>query len=116
MSYSIKWVQNLQTNVGNDRVEVGVHTGQENGVNLHFLHNFDYFPTPYNTVSGRTKIPNAYRKLIRYTCSSLGICDVSTCDHCAVCEGGARVLLSDATASCGVRRETERKRKTIKKM
>jgi len=47
----IKWVQNLQTNVGNDRVEVGVHTGQENGVNLHFLHNFDYFPTPYNTGS-----------------------------------------------------------------
>ncbi len=38
------------------QVEVGVHTGEENGVHLHFLHNFDYFPTPYNTVCGAVVI------------------------------------------------------------
>lgn len=30
----VKWSQNLVTTVGYDRVEVGVHTGKENGVNL----------------------------------------------------------------------------------
>jgi len=47
----IYWLQNISTYVGNEYVEVGVHQGKENGVNLHFLHNFNYFPTPYATGS-----------------------------------------------------------------
>jgi hypothetical protein len=34
-----------------NRWQVGVHTGKENGVHLHFLHHFDYFPTPYHSGS-----------------------------------------------------------------
>lgn len=45
----IKYVNNVVTYIGNEYVEVGVHYGKEHGVNLHFLHNFKYFTTPYDT-------------------------------------------------------------------
>jgi len=47
----ITYRQNVITYVGNEYVEVGVHEGKENGVYLHFLHNFKYFTTPYHTGS-----------------------------------------------------------------
>ncbi|EFA80962.1 alpha amylase domain-containing protein [Heterostelium album PN500] len=47
----IKWQRNVVTYVGPDRVEVGVHEGVDKGIHLHFLHHFEYFPTPYNSGS-----------------------------------------------------------------
>eukprot|EP01133_Synstelium_polycarpum_P007805 gene7805-9157_t len=47
----IKWSRNVVTYVGPDKVEVGVHEGSDRGLHLHFLHHFDYFPTPYNSGS-----------------------------------------------------------------
>eukprot|EP01113_Clastostelium_recurvatum_P031061 TRINITY_DN3842_c0_g1_i1.p1 TRINITY_DN3842_c0_g1~~TRINITY_DN3842_c0_g1_i1.p1 ORF type:complete len:2351 (-),score=511.23 TRINITY_DN3842_c0_g1_i1:62-7114(-) len=47
----IKWTRNIVTFIGTERVEVGVHGGNDKGVNLHFLHHYDYFPTPYSTGS-----------------------------------------------------------------
>ena len=47
----VHWINNLVTYAGFEYCEVGVHQGKENGVNLHFLHNFKYFPTPYSTGS-----------------------------------------------------------------
>ncbi|KAF2075592.1 hypothetical protein CYY_003097 [Polysphondylium violaceum] len=47
----IKWKRNVLTYVGPDRVEVGVHEGIDKGIHLHFLHHFEYFPTPYNAGS-----------------------------------------------------------------
>ncbi len=45
----INYVQNVVTYVGNEYVEIGVHQGKEHGVNLHFLHNWKFFTTPYHT-------------------------------------------------------------------
>ncbi|GAM27650.1 hypothetical protein SAMD00019534_108260 [Acytostelium subglobosum LB1] len=47
----IKWQRNVVTYVGPDKVEVGVHEGTDRGLHLHFLHHFEYFPTPYNSGS-----------------------------------------------------------------
>ncbi|KAM9964867.1 hypothetical protein ACTFIW_004659 [Dictyostelium discoideum] len=47
----IRWKRNVLTYVGPDRVEVGVHEGMDKGIHLHFLHHFEYFPTPYNSGS-----------------------------------------------------------------
>jgi len=47
----IRWKRNVLTYVGPDRVEVGVHEGIDKGIHLHFLHHFEYFPTPYNSGS-----------------------------------------------------------------
>eukprot|EP01099_Mayorella_cantabrigiensis_P002095 TRINITY_DN1920_c0_g2_i2.p1 TRINITY_DN1920_c0_g2~~TRINITY_DN1920_c0_g2_i2.p1 ORF type:complete len:779 (-),score=196.83 TRINITY_DN1920_c0_g2_i2:145-2481(-) len=43
----IRWVHNLHTWVGSERVEVGVHEGRVNGIHLLFLHHLDYFPHVY---------------------------------------------------------------------
>eukprot|EP01117_Protostelium_nocturnum_P000558 TRINITY_DN1062_c0_g1_i1.p1 TRINITY_DN1062_c0_g1~~TRINITY_DN1062_c0_g1_i1.p1 ORF type:complete len:1929 (+),score=827.64 TRINITY_DN1062_c0_g1_i1:180-5966(+) len=47
----IVYKQNVITYVGNEYLEVGVHYGFEHGVHLHFLHNFKYFTTPYQSGS-----------------------------------------------------------------
>eukprot|EP01113_Clastostelium_recurvatum_P041896 TRINITY_DN6726_c0_g1_i2.p1 TRINITY_DN6726_c0_g1~~TRINITY_DN6726_c0_g1_i2.p1 ORF type:complete len:1859 (-),score=472.99 TRINITY_DN6726_c0_g1_i2:78-5654(-) len=43
----IRWVHNIHTWIGAERVEVGVHEGTVNGVHLMFLHHINYFPHVY---------------------------------------------------------------------
>ena len=38
----IKWERNITTFIGNERVEVGVHSGVELGIKHYFLHHFTY--------------------------------------------------------------------------
>lgn len=38
---------NVVVQVGAERVEMGVHRGEVNGVKLHFLHHSTIFPRPY---------------------------------------------------------------------
>eukprot|EP00026_Physarum_polycephalum_P000161 Phypoly_transcript_00161.p1 GENE.Phypoly_transcript_00161~~Phypoly_transcript_00161.p1 ORF type:complete len:2059 (-),score=306.68 Phypoly_transcript_00161:106-6282(-) len=45
----IKWERNITTFIGNEKVEVGVHSGVEFGVKHYFLHHFTYFPAPYSS-------------------------------------------------------------------
>ena len=47
----VEWLQNIVTFVGNERIEVGVHYYQENGIKYYFIHHFDFFPTPYHAGS-----------------------------------------------------------------
>jgi starch synthase len=45
----IKWKQNIITSAGNENVECGLHTGEEFGVKLYFIHHWKYFSTPYQS-------------------------------------------------------------------
>lgn len=43
------YVGNVTVGIGDwERQDFGIHVGKENGVNLVFLHNYTYFPTPYS--------------------------------------------------------------------
>ena len=47
----ITWQQNVMTTAGNEFIECGLHTGEEMGVKLYFLHHWRYFSTPYQSGS-----------------------------------------------------------------
>eukprot|EP00128_Syssomonas_multiformis_P007221 Colp12_sorted_trinity150504_noHs@12676 len=50
----IVYTQNIETYVGSQRVEVGVHEGKVNGVHYYFLHNAFFFPRAYPESSSAT--------------------------------------------------------------
>ena len=45
----IRFVSNLDIQVGNNRVTLGVHEGVVRDVKVVFLHNADIFPSPYQS-------------------------------------------------------------------
>jgi starch synthase len=47
----IEYSQNITTTAGNEFVECGLHTGEEMGVKLYFIHHWKYFSTPYQSGS-----------------------------------------------------------------
>jgi len=43
----IKLKSTIEMYIGGEKVSVGVHYGNENNIDLYFLHNYNYFPMPY---------------------------------------------------------------------
>ena len=66
----VHWLQNIVTYIGFEYCEVGIHQGKEHGVQLHFLHNFNYFPTPYSTGSPSYQL----KQIVLMAKASLELC------------------------------------------
>lgn len=64
---------NVVVQVGPERVEMGVHRGEVNGVKLHFMHHSTIFPRPYppNDAAGQIRVLSAYaRGCLQLMCDS----------------------------------------------
>ena len=48
----IRWTRNIQVKVGGEQVQLGLYMGKENGINLIFLQNGQYFPQCYLSAKG----------------------------------------------------------------